>query len=321
MSSYSITSTQSNLLFLACGAIVGFSLNSIFRTSTYNTTTTTPTSPNRKPRHPSQNSLTPRNSQKIKKLSINTSNLTNKVVIVIGAKSKVGLAISHAVHAAGARLVMADKPRLEVLKKIAANMNGVGEENNDSPASRMHAAPTCAAVAVVDITDSNSVKRLAAKTLKTFDTLDLVINVSGIQSRTAMKDVEEKVWFNTMNINCNGLLNVFAAFLPKMIAEKSGHIISVSNEAGHEFFPKLTLYGATKQFVETMSTGTNQELAELGVRITTVQAGDCTKELNSEGLGNNQEFGGLNPSDVSHAVLYAATSEKTVTTMRISNNK
>ena len=244
-------------------------------------------------------------------LVLNSSNnLTGKVVVVVGAKNKVGIAICRTVHAAGARVVMADS-RLESLKKICETLNnGNGE---DSPASRIHAPPKTASVVMVDVTDSTSMKRLAGKAQEAFGTIDIVVNVCGYQQRSLISACQEKDWSHTMDINCKGLLHVFGAFLPGMVANNAGQIISVSSEAARAFFPRLTVYGASKQFVETLSKGANSELSEHGVRVTTVQAGDCTEELNGveEKRDNTgEEYTKLNPADVANAVLFAAAAKE-----------
>jgi 3-hydroxy acid dehydrogenase / malonic semialdehyde reductase len=326
---------SSNFLILSTGILVGATLNSLFKRSRSSSTTMSPSSPRKNVTNSSivatpstrpntnnnnNNTSTPTSTPaSTPAFNIHTGSsstrLDGKVVVVIGAKSRVGLAVARAVHAAGARVIMADAPRLEALKKVCQTLN---DDNGDSPASRIHAPPKTAAVFLVDITDAANVKRLCTKAIDTFGSVDIVINVAGHQQRTDMKDLKEKVWSKTMEVNCNGLLHVFGAFLPSMISNHAGHVISVSSVAARQFFPRLTLYGASKQWVETVSTGTNNELAKHGVRVTTVQAGDCTEELNGIGNeGSTQEFSELNPADVAHAVMYAATSGREVKSVQV----
>jgi NADP-dependent 3-hydroxy acid dehydrogenase YdfG len=324
----------SPLFLLSTGAIVGAaatyfhlgattnvsSSSSSSNTNSTNSQNSNTNTPRRKTITANSGQTTARESTPVTrtgKLSVGTSNnLAGKVVVVVGAKSKIGIAICRAVHSAGAKVVIADS-RLESLKKIRDNLNnGTGE---DSPASRIHAPPKSAAVVMTDVTSDQSVKRLARKTIEEFGTVDTVVNIAGYQKRSLLKDCEEKEWSKTMNINCKGLLNIFGAFLPTMVENESGQIISVSSEASSTFYPKLTLYGATKQFVETISNGANRELSELGIQVTTIQAGDCKEEL--EGsigcIDGEEEFSQLNPADVADAVLFAATSSAEVKSVKV----
>ena len=228
--------------------------------------------------------------------------------MVVGAQSKVGIAVCRAVHSAGAKVVMADA-RLEALKKICETLNnGYGD---DSPASRIHAPPKTASVVMVDITNASSMKRLVTKATEVFNQVDIVVNCAGYQGRSPMKECNETEWSTTMNVNCTGMLHVFGAFLPTMLEQQSGQIISVSSEPTTQGgitdtgLPTLTVYGASKQFVETLSTGTNNELSEYGIRVTTVRAGRCADAATE--TTTSEEFS--NPADVADAVLFAASTD------------
>ena len=129
-----------------------------------------------------------------------------------------------------------------------------------------------------------------------------------------MKECNEAEWSTTIDVNCTGMLHVFGAFLPTMLEQKYGQIISVSSEpepttqgriGTDTGLPTLTMYGASKQFVETLSTGTNNELSEHGIRVTTVRAGRCADAANK--TTTSDEFS--NPSDVADAVLFAASTD------------
>ena len=179
---------------------------------------------------------------------------------------------------------------------------------------------------MVDVTDASTVKRLASKAVERFGTVDYVVNVAGYQHRSLMKDCKEKEWKRTVNVNCSGVLNVFGAFLPAMVANQSGHILMVSSNAANSFIPQLTLYGASKQFADSLTKGTQEELLEYGVRVTTVQAGcDNTNETDTSSsvVGSDstgEEFTELNPADVADAVLYAAAAAHVVKNVQVGSS-
>ena len=103
-----------------------------------------------------------------------------------------------------------------------------------------------------------------------------------------------------------------------------GHIITISSDAGRRVFPKLAVYCASKFFVEALSEATRRELVGTGLRVTTIQPGDCATDLvrnNSDkealdslglttgvvGEGWANEWNMLQPADVAASVMYAAT--------------
>lgn len=247
--------------------------------------------------------------------------LAGKVVVVTGASSGIGLAIAKALHGAGASVALGAR-RLDRLRSICATLNNT---EADSPASRAHTPPKRAIAVKTDVTDRASMKRLVNQAEKTFGQgVNILVNVAGVMYFTNMKNCMEDQWEQTVDVNCKGVLNGFGAVLPGMVERGSGHIITISSDAGRRVFPKLSVYCASKFFVEALSTGTRQELIGSGLRITTVQPGDCKTDLVKnntdkealdalgikagvvgEGWGN--DFNLLEPSDVADAVLYAAT--------------
>ena len=98
---------------------------------------------------------------------------------------------------------------------------------------------------------------------------------------TYMKNLHEDEWELMVDVNCKGVLNGIGAVLPNMLKRRRGHIINISSDAGRKVFAGLTVYSATKHFVEAVSRGLRQECAEAGVRVTTIQPGDVKTDLAS----------------------------------------
>ena len=236
--------------------------------------------------------------------------LAGKVAVVTGASSGIGKAIAKALHAEGASVAVGAR-RVEMLEALCADELG-GER----------------AVAVAtDVTDRASVKNLVQKATETFggQEVDILVNVAGVMYFTLMKNVQEDEWERTVDVNCKGVLNGFGAVLPSMTKRGSGHIITISSDAGRRVFPNLSVYCASKYFVEALSEGTRRELVGTGVKVTTIQPGDCATDLvknNTDeeackamgvqpgkvvGEGWANEWMLLQPSDVADAVVYAAT--------------
>lgn len=132
---------------------------------------------------------------------------------------------------------------------------------------------------------------------------------------TLMKNVMEDDWERTVDVNCKGVLNGIAAVLPGMLERKSGHIISVSSDAGRKVFPGLSVYSGSKFFVEAVSQGLRLETAGSGLRVTTIQPGNVKTPLlaTSKDTEAIEKFGTpsgadiLRPEDIGNAVVYAAS--------------
>ena len=242
--------------------------------------------------------------------------MTGKLVVVTGASSGIGLAIAKAFHRSGAFVCVAAR-RMDRLRALCSELDAT--ESAGKKTSRAFPVRT-------DVTDRASVGRLVAQAEGRFSTgVDVLVNNAGVMYFTMMKNCQEHEWEQTVDVNCKGVLHGFGAVLPGMVKRGKGHIITISSDAGRRVFPTLAVYCASKYFVEALSEGTRRELKGTGVRVTTIQPGDCatdlvrqntdTEALESMGVkagavvgeGWADEWSLLQPKDVADAVLYAAT--------------
>lgn len=189
--------------------------------------------------------------------------MRGKVVVVTGASSGIGKAIARAFHQQGA-LVAIGARRMERLEELS-------KESGDS--SRMLPIKT-------DVTNAASIQRLVDKAEDAFGSgVDVLVNVAGVMYFTLMKNCQTDEWNRTVDVNCKGVMNGFAAVLPGMVSRGKGHIITISSDAGRRVFPSLAVYCASKYFVEALSEATRRELIGTGLRVTTIQPGDCATDL------------------------------------------
>ena len=75
-----------------------------------------------------------------------------------------------------------------------------------------------------------------------------------------------------------------------MITRGRGHILATSSDAGRKVFPGLSVYSASKFFVEATCQGLRLETADKGIKVTTIQPGDCKTEL-SNNIHDSVAFG------------------------------
>ncbi|KAG9469509.1 hypothetical protein GDO78_020344 [Eleutherodactylus coqui] len=68
--------------------------------------------------------------------------------------------------------------------------------------------------------------------------------------------------------------------LPKMIQRKKGLIINMSSEAGNHAFPRLTIYSATKAFLDFFSRGLNIEYKSKGITVQSVMPLTVSTNMN-----------------------------------------
>lgn len=86
-------------------------------------------------------------------------------------------------------------------------------------------------------------------------------------------------WDRTIDTNIKGVLYAIAAVLPRMKAQKSGHIVSIASVAGHKINGGSAVYAASKFSVRVISEALRQEVTADGIRVTIVSPGATQSEL------------------------------------------
>jgi NAD(P)-dependent dehydrogenase (short-subunit alcohol dehydrogenase family) len=179
---------------------------------------------------------------------------TQKVWFITGASRGFGLEISKAVLASGDKLVATVRKNPEAL---------TAEFNNN---------PNLLVVAL-DVTNEKQSNEAAAKAVKHFGRIDVLVNNAGYGLLSAVEEATaEEVKLN-YETNVFGLLNVTRAVLPYMRKERSGHVINVSSVGGLAAYFGWGVYGSTKFAVEGLTEAMALELAPLGIHATVVAPG------------------------------------------------
>jgi NADP-dependent 3-hydroxy acid dehydrogenase YdfG len=131
----------------------------------------------------------------------------------------------------------------------------------------------------MDVTDRESVRALVTRAEEKFEPVEVLVNCAGVMYYTLMANLREDEWERTVRDNCEGALNCVGAALPGMLPRGSGHIVTISSDAGRKVSPSLAVYSASKPFVEALSQGLRLETAGMGVKVTTVQPGNVATGL------------------------------------------
>lgn len=228
--------------------------------------------------------------------------LGGQVAIVTGASSGIGAAVARTLAGEGATVVLVARSA-EKLQATAAQLRG--------------AVPIAC-----DVTSREAVHQMVAEVERSQGRVDIVVNCAGVMYFTLMKNLHFSEWEQTVDVNCKGVVNVCGAALPIMLGAGRGHFINVSSDAARTVFPALTVYNASKAFVNTFSKGLRAELVGTGLRVTDIQPGDTATNLimhNTDkeaadkvgvkigdvvGAGAAREYY-LDPEDVAAAVMYA----------------
>ncbi|MCL1974263.1 MAG: SDR family oxidoreductase [Bacteroidetes bacterium] len=167
--------------------------------------------------------------------------MQNKVVIITGAASGIGLALTRAFADQGACLCLADKS--------AEGLNSVEQELMQRYAS-IQVLSLC-----TDVSKEADCKALIDACVSRFGCIDILINNAGISMRALFKDLELDVIKKLMDTNFWGTVYCTKYALPYLLAHK-GTVAGITSVSGFKGLPARTGYSASKfamkGFLETL---------------------------------------------------------------------
>jgi NAD(P)-dependent dehydrogenase (short-subunit alcohol dehydrogenase family) len=223
--------------------------------------------------------------------------LTNKVAIVTGAASGLGLAIANLFVAEGAQVIYSDLNEGQLILD-----------------------PAKAVFSKCDVADPRAVDNLVKAAVDKFGRLDIMVNNAGIGSLGGILETSDETWEKTLRIN---LFGVFygARAAARIMKEKGikGAIINMSSILGQVGFPGSISYCATKGGVVQLTHAGALDLAPLGIRVNAIAPGFIATNMTKDVLTNpdfnkmvemNTALGHVGePGDIAQAALYLASDD------------
>ena len=229
----------------------------------------------------------------------------NKLVLITGATSGIGLSCARKFAENGDRLILTgrNEQRLAEIKKELTDQG------------------TDVLTLAFDVRDREKATKYIAELPAEWQQIDVLVNNAGLalglepEYEGSLDD-----WETMIDTNIKGLLTMTRNIVPGMVKRNSGHIINVGSVAGDAAYAGGNVYCATKAAVKALSDGLRIDVADTAVRVTTLKPGLVeTNFSNIRFRGDNDRaanvYKGIKPltgDDIADVAVFAANAPEHV---------
>lgn len=134
-----------------------------------------------------------------------------------------------------------------------------------------------------DVSDELAVRKAVDQAIEAFGSIDILVNVAGIQITKLLVDTTYEEYKRMMDINMGGSFLTMNAILPLMKKAGGGAVVNVASELAMVGYPELAAYTSTKGAMVAMSRSASLEAIKYGVRINCVCPGATDTPIFWEG--------------------------------------
>jgi len=220
----------------------------------------------------------------------------NKIVLITGATSGIGLACARKFAENGDKLILTgrNEHRLAELKKEL---------------------DTEVITLAFDIRDREKAKKYLNELPEQWQDIDVLVNNAGL-ALGLEPEYEGNLddWETMIDTNIKGLLTMTRLIVPGMVKRNCGHIINIGSVAGDAAYAGGNVYCATKAAVKALSDGLRIDVADTAIRVTNLKPGLVETNFSNIRFHGDHEraaklYQGIKPltgDDIADVAVYAA---------------
>lgn len=180
----------------------------------------------------------------------------DKVVLITGASSGIGLTVAHKLADAGAHVLLVSRTE-ETLKEVQADIQAKGGKADIFPC---------------DLNDMDAIDVVSKQIISSVDHIDILINNAGRSIRRAVHESIDRFhdFERTMQLNYFGAVRLVLNILPQMMHRKNGQIINISSIGVLANATRFSAYVASKAALDAFSRCLSAEVHSHKIAITSV---------------------------------------------------
>ena len=230
----------------------------------------------------------------------------NKVAIVTGGGSGIGLAIAEKFVANNILTIIIGRDEKKLIK------------------AKETLGALCFPI-TADLSDLTYIPKLVEQIVNEFGKIDILVNNAGINLKKDFTEVNDEEFQKILLTNVTAVFAMSREVVKHMLEKGNGSIINISSMASQYGIPKVIAYTASKSAVEGMTRAMAVELSPKGIRVNCIAPGFIATDMSAKALNSDAErkqkvmsrtpmgFMG-DPADIANAALYLANGESNYVT-------
>jgi NAD(P)-dependent dehydrogenase (short-subunit alcohol dehydrogenase family) len=215
--------------------------------------------------------------------------LDGKLALVTGASRGIGAATAEALAAAGAHVLLT--------ARTAAGLEAIEE--------RIHAKGGSATIAPMDLTEHDSIAKLAAAIASRWDRLDiLVLNAAMLGTLGPVAQIDGKELNKVLTLNLLAQQALIAGFDSLLRHSDAGRVIAITSSVAKRPRAYWGAYGASKAALEALIEAYGQEVGNVtGIRVAIVDPGATATEMRARAFPGEDPATLKMPAVVADAIV------------------
>jgi NAD(P)-dependent dehydrogenase (short-subunit alcohol dehydrogenase family) len=178
----------------------------------------------------------------------------SRTIVITGAAGALGQAVAAHFLDEGATLALIDQDLGRLRSAFAGRA--------DAPPHLLLAA---------DVSSDDSMTSVAAQIAQSLPQVDVVVHVAGgFEMGEAVHALSRAAWDRMMNLNAWSFVAVSKAFVPAMLARRSGKVVAVSARSAERGLAQMAAYCASKSALQRLVEALSQEVRAQGINVNSV---------------------------------------------------
>ena len=216
--------------------------------------------------------------------------LQDKVALVTGSTSGIGLAIARAFAAEGAKVMINGFGPAEEIEKICGELGAIHDG--------------------ADLSDAAAIERMMQRCVDELGAADILVNNAGIQHVSPVDSFPPEKWDAIIAIKLTAVFHTTRLALPPMKQKSWGRVINTASAHSLVASPNKSAYVAAKHGVAGFTKTVALEAARDGVTVNCISPGYVWTTLVENQIPDTMKARGLTREQVMNDVLLAAQPTK-----------